>query len=152
MSCGKGRKTAGEDSRGKSPRVLSANSRSHRPPWPMEGRWSRFSQSGGTASWGRIPPPNDQTNTQNFGGGLPPKFCPFVFWPSPPIGELADGRGGMATDFQTAADRSDRRRLKIGDHPRTRGDVPRPLEGSNSPRDALPPRGARSWAGAEGGQ
>ena len=94
---------------------------------------------------------NDQPKVQIFGGGLPPKFCPFGYWPSRPIGELADGRGVMASDLQSATDRSDRLRLRIRGHPRTRGDVPRRLGRSNARRNALPPSGARSWAVGEGG-
>ena len=101
---------------------------------------------------GEFRPKNDQSKAQTFGGGLPPKFCAFGCLPSRPIGELADGRGGMATDFQSGADPSDRRRLKIRGHPRTRGDLPRLLDWSNVHRDALPPRGARSWAGGERGR
>ena len=46
MSCKQRWKIAGEDSRGKSPRVLSANSRSNQPHRLMEGRGRRFPQSG----------------------------------------------------------------------------------------------------------
>ena len=118
------------------------------------GRWrgrGGGSPNRGTASRTRNFPLNYQRKAQNFGGGLPLKFCTFRCWPSRPIGELADGRGGMALDFQSAADRSDRLRLKIRDHPRTRADVPRRLGGSNSRKDAPPPSGVRSWAGGEGG-
>ena len=131
---------------------------SRSPPIPVpigrRGRWravGRWSPNRGTASHGRIPPQNDQPKAQTFGGDFPPKFCAFGWWPFRLIGELADGRGGMAPVFQSAADRSDRRRLKNRDHPRTRGDVPRRLDGANARRDDLPPSSARSWAGAEGG-
>ena len=125
------------------------------PPIPApigpRGRWmggGGGSPNRGTASRGQIPPPKDLPNAQIFGGRRPPKICTFGRSPSPPIGELADARGGMAPDFQSAADRSDRRRLRIRDHPRARGDLPRPLGWSNGWSDAPPPRGARSWAGA----
>ena len=150
MSFGKVQKMGGENLRGKSPRVLSANSRSHQPPRQMEGRGSRFPQLGN-----RLPqatfPPNDQPKTQSFGGDFPLKFCAFGWSPSRPIGKLADAQTGMAWDFQSAADHLDQLRLKIRDHPCTQGDVLRRLDRSNVRRNAFPPGGAPSWAGGEGG-
>ena len=123
-------------------------------PIGRRGRWrggGGGSPNRGTPSRGRIPPPNGRPKAQNFGGGLPPKFCSFGWSPSRPIGKLADGRDGMASDFQSAADPSDRRRLRIRGHPRTRGELLRRLGGSKAPRDAPPPCSARSWAWGERG-
>ena len=104
--------------------------------------------SRGTASRGRIPHSKDLPNVEALGGRPPPKVCNFGRSPSPPIGKLADKRAGMAPDRQSAAVRSDRRRLRIRDHPRTRDDLPRPLDGPNARKDAPPSRGARSCAGS----
>ena len=100
------------------------------PPIPApigrRGRWrggGGGSPNWGTTSHGRIPPQNDQPKAQNFGGKSPPKVCAFSWWPFRLIGELADGRGGMAPVFQSAADPSDRCRLKI---PRAFSDSGRP--------------------------
>ena len=71
----------------------------------------------------------------------------FGCWPSPLIGELTDGRGGMALDFQSAADRSDWRQLKIRVRSRARGDLPHRLDGLNPWKDAPPTSGTRNWAG-----
>ena len=149
MSFEKLRKKAEEGSRSESPRENSVDSPFHRPRGPMERGGSRFSEPG-NRSRGRITPPNGTPKVQTFGGDLPPEFCAFGAEPSPSIGELAEWGGGMALVFQSAADRSDRLRLKIRDHPRTRGDLPRRLAPPNAswerPRRA--PRGAgRSWRG-----
>ena len=72
-------------------------------------------------------------------------------WPSPLIGKLADAQGGVAPKFQSATDRSDRRRLKTRDHLRTRDDLPLCLGGSTLWKNAPLPSGAKSWArGGEG--
>ena len=63
----------------------------------------------GTASRGRTPPLNGRPKARTFEGVLPLKFCAFDCWPSRPIGELADERGGMAADFQSDTDPLDRR-------------------------------------------
>ena len=151
MSCGKGRKTGGNGWGASLPKLS--------PPIPAPigrcGRWrggGGCSPNRGTAPHGRIPPQNDQPKAQNFGGKSPPKVCAFGWWPFLLIGELADGWGGMAPVFQSAADPSNRRRLKIREHSRTRGELPRRLGGSNAPKDALQQSGAGSWAEREGGQ
>ena len=65
MSCEQRWKTAGEDSGGKFPRVLSPNSRPHRPRRPMEGRGRRFPQSGN-----RLPRANSAPKRTTEGADL----------------------------------------------------------------------------------
>ena len=113
MSCKQGRKTAENDSGSDSPRVILPQFPSQSAPGADGGAGEVVPQIGEPPPAGEFCPQNDQSKVQIFGGGLPPKFCTFGCWPSRPIGELADGRGGMALDFQLGADRLDRRRLKI---------------------------------------
>ena len=120
-------------------------------PIGSRGRWmggGGGSPNQGTTFRGQIPRPKDLPNVQIFGGRRPPKVCTLGRSPPPPIGELAGARGGMAPDLQSAAILSDQRRLRIGEHPRTRGDLPVPLGGANARKDAPTVSGARSWAGA----
>ena len=151
MSCGKRRKTWGDGSGSESPQALSPIP----APIGRRGRWrggGGGSPNRGTASRGRIPPGKKAPKGQNFGEEVPPKICAFGFSSIPPIGELADARGRIAPKFQSVADRSDRLRLKFRDHPRTLDNLPRPLGVEGARRGALPPSGARSWAGAGGGR
>ena len=91
----------------------------------------------GTPSRGRIPPKNTCQTRRSSEEGLLRRSAPSAVGHPPPIGELADSRGGMAPDFQSATDRSDRRRLRIRDHPRARGDLP-PYLGLVEPADRRP--------------
>lgn len=140
---------AGEESGGESPWALSPNSHSHQPLWLLEGRGSRFPQSG-NCSGGEFPPQKTPPRCRPS-EERPLLVCTFGPLPSHSISEVADVQGKMASDFQSATERLDHGWLKIRDHPVTREDSARPLEGSNVPKDAFPPRAARSSAGGEGG-
>ena len=128
MSCKQRWKKAEKDSGGESPRVLSANSRSNRPRRPMEGRGRRFPQSGN-----RLPradsAPKRTTEGADLRRGPPSEGLPLRLLAIPPDRRTRRWAVPDGPDFQSAADRSDRLRLKIRDHPRTRGDVPRRLGG-----------------------
>ena len=110
----------------------------------MEGRGRWF------PDWGnRLPRVNFAPKRASEGAelrrGPPSEVLPLRSFAIPPDRRSRRRAGPMVPGFRSVADPSDRHRSRNRGHPRTRGHVLRLLDGSNPPKDALPPSSARSW-------